>query len=222
MRLFGSVVLLLQLVIGVGGEHDNGWHSSAVPQRTQRSTFMQHGNCTIQCHGNTSTSEQCNRDLGSAEAWERIFAASGVVLNSMGDYFQCTHDTTSLTQEKSGYQMCILDILDATGTYTTVTQGLCLPQSCQAAPIEQMLQQLDGLDGHACPNLTIASYLDKCVEPSYEKHCNGTAASCKRGYMETKQAVNKAWTLLVSLNKKNRGPIKFQCGDHKLEELGTA
>ena len=43
MRLFGSVVLLLQLVIGVGGEHDNGWHSSAVPQRTQRSTFMQHG-----------------------------------------------------------------------------------------------------------------------------------------------------------------------------------
>ena len=100
-------------------------------------------------------------------------------------------------------------------------QGLCLPQSCQAAPIEQMLQQLDGLDGHACPNLTIASYLDKCVEPSYEKHCNGTAASCKRGYMETKQAVNKAWTLLVSLNKKNRGPIKFQCGDHKLEELGT-
>ena len=64
----------------------------------------------------------CKRFYSHTKAWERIFATSGVVLNSMGDYFQCTHNTTSVLQERSGYQMCILDILDASGTYTTVTQ----------------------------------------------------------------------------------------------------
>ena len=94
-------------------------------------------------------------------------------------------------------------------------QGLCLPQSCQAAPIQRMLEQLG-----RC-NLTIASYLDKCVEPGYVQHCNGTAAGCVRGYKETKEAVSRAWNLFVSLNKKNRGPIEFHCGDHKLEGMGT-
>ena len=145
-----------------------------------------------------------------------MFASSGVVLNSMGDYFQCTHNMFSLTRNASGYQMCVLDILDATGTYTTVTQGLCLPESCQAEPIQRMLEQLSN-----CKNLTIASYLDKCVEPGYVKHCKSTAAECARGYTATKDAVSKAWSLFASLNKKNHGPIEFHCGNHKVQGLGT-
>jgi hypothetical protein len=94
---------------------------------------------------------------------------------------------------------------------TPLSLKVC-PSTCRAAPIQRMFDQLDG----PC-NVSIGNILDQCVKPTM--HCS--TLTCERTYNMTKGTVTKAWNLFDSLNKLNRGPIEFHCGDNKVGGYGT-
>ena len=40
------------------------------------------------------------------------------------------------------HQLCVLDVLDATNSFTVITQGVCLPDVCNGAAIQEFIRQV--------------------------------------------------------------------------------
>ena len=63
-----------------------------------------------------------------------------VVLLHFRSYHQCKYEPGN--EVLSGYQLCVLDVLDATHSFTVITQGVCLPGSCNGNAIQEFVRQI--------------------------------------------------------------------------------
>eukprot|EP00040_Diaphanoeca_grandis_P044705 m.13305 g.13305 ORF g.13305 m.13305 type:complete len:679 (-) comp9681_c0_seq2:284-2320(-) len=150
-------------------------------------------------------SSVCLQKLNNATfLQDNVFANSGTSFNSLGSYHQCKYlpGNTHLT----GNNLCVMDILDPTETFTVITQGICLPSECNAGFIRDMLDQV-----LLCPNGTniLAQYLE-----------NTTCNHMDPNVVETVAAFLAQWHLddkLQAIRKyasRDMHMVEFHCGDH--------
>eukprot|EP00035_Acanthoeca_spectabilis_P006177 m.121578 g.121578 ORF g.121578 m.121578 type:complete len:721 (-) comp13389_c0_seq2:129-2291(-) len=163
--------------------------------------------CTAWCR-NTSVNTllasaipTCLVDLNDSMVWAKhVIPDSATTLNSLGSYHQCKYEPGN--EVLSGYQMCVLDVLDPTRSFTVVTQGMCLPDSCQGDAIELLVRQIV-----ACPGSSL-------VETYLSEGCWGLNQTVVRGFLNgtwdvlARLAAIQAYTGNEPLN------VQFHCGDN--------
>eukprot|EP00038_Savillea_parva_P010749 m.192514 g.192514 ORF g.192514 m.192514 type:complete len:712 (+) comp18666_c0_seq1:203-2338(+) len=163
--------------------------------------------CTPQCRTSSEgvllaqAASSCLTSLNLSETWDNhIVPASSRTLNSLGAYHQCKYKPGN--EMLSGYQMCVLDVLDETRSFTVVTQGICLPDACRGAPIQRLVRQLISCEEPDLINTYLSEECWGLNQTIVSEFVNGTYDLVQR--LEAMQA--------YAGGEPNN--IEFHCGDN--------
>eukprot|EP00037_Helgoeca_nana_P021848 m.221096 g.221096 ORF g.221096 m.221096 type:complete len:725 (+) comp25799_c0_seq4:2324-4498(+) len=170
--------------------------------------------CTAWCHNSTLAGllaaeiPTCLVELNKSMVWEKhVIPDSATTLNSLGSYHQCKYEQGN--EILSGYQMCVLDVLDSTRSYTVITQGMCLPKSCNGGAIQMIIRQMI-----MCPE-------PKLLKDYLADSCWGLNQTIVTGVLNGTWDVVSRLLAIQEYTGREPKNVEFHCGDNEVKSWDT-
>ncbi|EGD82595.1 hypothetical protein PTSG_03249 [Salpingoeca rosetta] len=138
----------------------------------------------------------CVLALSNPKYWPKMLTASGLSINSLGDYEQCVHNYNM--------EYCVLD-----GHAHQLAQGVCMPPQCTQQELTMLLYAL-----FAMTPAELGEVLDEEVQPLWDEACNQIQdpkeqEECEQGYQTFREDVIDSYSIL------RYSEPEMKCGEHK-------